>query len=292
MGLAIALVACSGRNISPQPGQPPPAWETEVQLETLSEDATPESSDLFTRSDRYAVVWIPAGESLRVHQPAGIAGSVVHHLSSDGTGIQLTKNRTMLGTSEWLEIQLPDGRTGWVNSWNLTEEVSGDLFCQDRRIIDLIAEFKQAISRLDDAALAKLSSPKHGLSFRHEWWNPEVTLEPESLIRIFASREKFDWGVQTGSRIRLEGSFRQVLLPRLESVFLFPAELACNQLKTGLTTMDLRWPSEYANLNFYSVYHPAPSPESGYDWRTWAIGFEYLEGIPYMAVMVHYWAEF
>jgi hypothetical protein len=51
------------------------------------------------------------------------------------------------------------------------------------------------------------------------------------------------------------------------------------------------WPSEYSNMNYISFHRAAPEPGSQLNWRTWALGIEYLDGQPYLALLVQYRGE-
>jgi hypothetical protein len=59
---------------------------------------------------------------------------------------------------------------------------------------------------------------------------------------------------------------------------------------TGSSSEASEWPRQYTNLNLLSFHRAAPSALS-LNWRTWAFGFEYVDGAPYVAVMVQYRGE-
>ncbi len=239
----------------------------------------------------YAVVWVPADQPLQARQPAGITSMAVDSLAADQRGIAVTGRSTLLGSSTWVEIFLPQGGTGWVNGWNLTEDVSGQSFCDDPRVADLVNRFIMAVQQRDGAQLAQLVSPKRGLIVRHDWWNPEVVLEAGEVKSVFQDPVDRVWGVNRDSEQAISGPFREIILPRLEEVFSVAPETACNGLGVGTTAQPAQWPSEYTNLNFLSFYRPAPAPGNALNWRTWALGVEFVEGQPYLAVVVQYRGE-
>ncbi|HLE03585.1 MAG TPA: hypothetical protein VI729_03105 [Anaerolineales bacterium] len=236
----------------------------------------------------YAVVWVEEG--LAVRQPAGITSSEVASLPADQRGIGVTGQSTLLGSSTWLEIFLPEGGTGWVNGYNLTEDVAPEPFCQDPRLVDLANRFILALESESGDQLAQLASPKRGLIIRHDWWNPEVVTEMGSLSHLFQEAAGLDWGINRDSGLSITGSFGEVILPQLLDVFSAPPAFGCNRLATGSTAEEVAWPSEYTNLNFISFHRAAPSPNS-LNWRTWALGIEYVAGSPYLAVLVQYRGE-
>lgn len=268
--------------LPPLPGTPEPT-ET-VPLPTATSPIGP------AMGYDYAVVWVPAGGSLPVRQPAGIAGAQVGALEPDQRGVRLTGNSTLLGSSTWVEIVTPEVR-GWVNSWNLTQDVSPADFCADGRVGSLLERFRQVLTSRDGGALLEIVSPQRGLVVRLGWWNPEVVIERERVPRLFVSSEEVDWGESEVAGVPVRGPFRDIVLPQLQDVFAGQAEVTCNSLRTGATERSPRWPAEYTNLNFYAFYRPDTLPGSRYNWRTWAVGVEYVEGVPYIAVLVLYRGE-
>jgi hypothetical protein len=238
----------------------------------------------------YAVVWVPAESNLPVQQPAGIPGLQVGVLPPDQRGISLTGNSTLLGSSLWVEILAPE-MAGWVNSWYLTEDVSPPDFCSDPQVTAVLSSFGEAILGRDGRALAALASPRRGLIIRHDWWNPEVIVPPQDVSGIYFNESVYDWGESDTPGSPVEGTFDQVVWPLLADVFGGESEVTCNSLRTGMTTGEVRWPGEYTNLNFYAFYRPAADPGSQLTWHTWAVGMEYVDGRPWVTVLVHYRAE-
>lgn len=236
----------------------------------------------------YAVVWLPSGEMMAVRQPAGSAGAQVGELASDQRGIQLTGSSTFLGSSTWVEIVAP-GVMGWINSWYLTEEVSPTDFCADPQVVEMLSRFVDAIARRDGPALAQVVSPRRGLILRYAWRAPEVAVSAESVASLFVSQQQYEWAESEGTQVR--GTFAEVIVPLLDDVLLQGPEVTCNSLRAGTTGAEVRWPSEYTNLNFQSYFRPDPQPGSLYNWRTWTVGIEYVGGRPYVAVLVMYRGE-
>ena len=290
LGLFAALSACRPAVIPVStPTSPPEQFtasaptsepEPEVQPTAASSGPTP-----------YAVAWVHDDDPLAVRQPAGITSMAVANLASDQRGLTVTGNSTVMGSSTWVEINLPGGGKGWINGWNLTEDVPGSLFCDDARVQDLVNQFIVAIQERDGDKLSSLISPKRGLIIRHDWWNPEVNIGFLSVPRLFLDPAQAAWGVNRDSEQSIDGTFREVILPQLDDVFLVGPELNCNALGAGSTAQDAIWPSEYSNMNYVSFYRAAPEPGSQLNWRTWALGIEYLDGEPYVALLVQYRGE-
>lgn len=240
---------------------------------------------------RFAVLWVPAGETLPIRQPAGISSSIVEEFSQDQRDISLTGKTSNMGSSVWVEVLRPSGSTGWVNGWNLTETVDAGEFCEDQRVIDLLNDFQASILNRDGEALRPLVGDQRGLVIRHDWWNPNVILESRFVPALYTSPNEIVWGIRAGSETNIEGAFREVILPQLEDVFSSSPEVRCNDLIAGSSGQLVRWPSELRNLNFYSFHRPAPEDGSNYDWRTWAVGVEYVDGRPYLAVLIQFRGE-
>jgi hypothetical protein len=257
---------------------------------------TPDSSELEatapeppeTVEESHAVVWIPVDEKLQVRKPAGISGSIVAELAYDQTGIQLTSKRTRLGSSTWVEIISPAGLTGWVQEWNLTEKVPADVFCADTRVVRMLESIGNAIRNADGNALAGVVHPKRGLTMRYEWWTPDVSIPAASIASVFTDSSVYNWGEMKGSGAVIEGSFDEIMRPFLDDVFSGTPQVSCNVLTAGTTSRVTIWPEEFSNINFYTFHRSAPEGGNKYDWRTWALGFEYVGGAPYLSLLIQY----
>lgn len=283
--VSFALAAC-GRSMVPlAPNGTQRAGN--ARQDTQTAEALPPVAE----PGNYMVVWAPADGLVPVREPAGTQGAVVDNLRRDQRGIRLTGRTTRLGSSNWVEILRPGGGTGWVNEWNLTSDVSSAEFCADGRVADLINRLRSAVAAKDEELLAGLISPRHGLVVRLDWWNPEVVYSPEVVPQLFRSPDVVDWGTEAGTGTPIRGPFPVVILPALQSGLGEAAtQVSCNVLASGETGRQPQWPGEYANLNFYSVY-TAASPVARFSWRTWAIGFEYVGGDPFIVVLVQYRGE-
>ncbi len=236
----------------------------------------------------HAVVWISLDEKLKVYNPAGIAGNLVDELPHDQGGIILTGNSTRLGSSLWVEITVMGGDPGWVNAWNLTENIDATTFCNDPQVMVRLQEFTDAIASEDGLLLAEGINPARGLVVRHDWWNPEVIIPQENIETLFEAYHEIDWGVLSGGDFQILGSFGDVLYPSLAETLQEDQNPVCNVLPSGTTSREAIWPGEYSSLNYYSFHVPAPEGGNQFDWQTWVIGFEYIGGVPYITVLLQY----
>jgi hypothetical protein len=278
VSLAILASACTRQVVPPadqadnQPTQPPPAA-------TLL--------GAFEQAEDFTVAWVPEGETLKVHNPAGIAGTVIGELAYDRSGIRLTGGSTSLGSSQWVEIETTDGIKGWVNEWNLTETVRSEAFCTDDRIPGVVEQVIRAINARDGVMLSDYVNPERGLIVRHDWWNPEVIFPYEQIPRLFEDQSDLDWGVISGGEFRIRGSFDELIRPLiLETVE--TGEQTCNDFPAGMTTRPAKWPGEYVSLHYKAFYRSAPESGNPFNWRTWAFTFEYIGGRPYLTVLVQF----
>lgn len=289
--LASLLAVSSGCTRSAVPLTLAPETSTPGPLSTAIPPTTTMGSLVINPTGAtYAVVWVLPGETLALRQPAGVAGAPVGSLPADARGVRLSGSSTYLGSSQWVEVASP-GATGWVNSWNLTEDVSPADFCTDARVTVLLQSFIHAVENRNGLALMDLLSARRGLIIRHDWWNPEVILPTSFIPEVFVTPTEWDWGVETSGEVPLHGTFPAVMLPLLDDVFGDDSEVTCNSLRAGTTAEPVQWPGEYTNLNFYAYYRPDRQPGTGFGWRTCAIGVEYIDGRPYVTVLVFYQGE-
>jgi hypothetical protein len=233
----------------------------------------------------HAVFGLAEGETLTVRQVAGVSGGDSGQVAFDQRGLTLTGNVTNLGSSAWVEINRPGGGTGWVRAIDLTQDVPPEAFCTDTRVLPLLEALRTSIAAGDAQGLQALASPRRGLTVRFDWWNPEVTYRPLDLLTLLASNASVDWGTQQAGGL-IAGSFKEIVLPRLNAIAVGDIQLGCNEILIGPALREARWPSEYTNLNYYALYRPAEATGSQYAWTTWLVGVEYVDNQPYVSHLV------
>jgi hypothetical protein len=266
----------------------PPNFETNPEATAVQATATAAATRQFNDPDPedLAVVWVAEDESLPLRASASIAAESVTELAYDQAFLQPTGLTTSLGSSTWQEVFTRSGEMGWVPSWNLTEQVEPELFCQDAAVNQLLANFRRSLEDQDDSLLQSLLSPKRGLIIRHDLSNPEVILPQNRMNGLFSDRRIYQWGTRFASQTLIQGSFREVVLPSLLEVLLSDPQLACNEIEVGPNSPDANWPGDYQNLNYISLYRPAGEGGNSFDWRTWVVVVEYVEAQPYIALLV------
>jgi hypothetical protein len=159
-------------------------------------------------------------------------------------------------------------------------------FCNDPRGPQLIKSLSNAIASKDGALLSALVSPTQGMDVMFYRDGNAVNYDVEHAKFVFETTFEADWGLSFGSGETTLGSFQDVVLPSLQTVFKPDAQLVCNQLKVGGATYVPEWPYPY--LDYYSVHFPGTDEFGGLNWETWGVGMEDVNGKLYVAALVHY----
>lgn len=159
-------------------------------------------------------------------------------------------------------------------------------FCDDPRGRELITSFSTAVASKDGPLLSSLVSPAIGMDVRYYRDGKVVNYDVEHAKFVFETTFQTDWGLSFGSGEPTLGSFQEIILPALQSVFTSNVVIVCNQLKVGGATYQPIWP--YPNMDYFSVHFPGTDQYGGLDWQTWAVGMDNVEGKPYLAALVHY----
>ncbi len=166
---------------------------------------------------------------------------------------------------------------------------TGISFCSDPAVQELIDSFKTALIKSDGEMLSKLVSPQHGMDVRAFRNGNVINYDPMHAQFLFVSTFQANWGNAPGSGQPVQGSFSNVVLPKLLLVFTQSYSLQCNQLQYGGATYTPVWP--YPGTNFYSAYYAGTSANGYLDWYTWALGIEYAGNTPYLFALVPFFWE-
>lgn len=264
----------------------PVASPTPSNLDPLT-TATPSAPPLL-----YAVAFVGAEGLLNMRAEPGMGSAIVQVLGPETVDLEPTGQRQDTDGMLWLEFRREEGSTGWVSALYLTEQVSSEYFCGDERVQSLLDRFVKAVNDQDGPELARLVSPAHGLTIHHNLWNPGVNFSSaDVLVNLFGSTFDYNWGLQESSGLEIIGPFKEHILPKLQDVTGQQHQRRCNillkDLATGPSAGMVAWPVEYAHLNYFALYRQAPLSQE-LDWRTWAVGIEYYEGRPYLAVLIQF----
>ena len=160
--------------------------------------------------------------------------------------------------------------------------ISHEAFCADTRIPGLIEQLRASMSQSNGDMFAALVSPSHGVNVRLWAYSSEVNLSPATARNIFSSTDSYNWGGGP-SGVPDVGSFKDLIQPKLVEVLNAPnKETYCDEL-TKVFPLAMPWP--YPNIRYYNLYKPSTTDIS-LDFRTWLIGFEYINNQPYLHSMV------
>ena len=234
-----------------------------------------------TLTGPYAVINVAPGDVLNIRAGAGVGQPVVGSFSSEAANVMRTGPTASADNATWVEVQRPDGGTGWVNAHYLTEHVSHNAFCADTRVQALLEQLKGSMNQSNGDMFAALVSPVHGVDVRLWAHSSPVNFNSATARTVFTSGESHNWG--GGSRGELDvGTFRDIIQPKTLEVFNAPdMETYCDTL-TKVFPISNPWP--YSNIRYYNLYKPGSSET--FDFRTWLIGFEYINNQPYLHSMV------
>lgn len=284
VSIAGLLLACqAGGMPSPTPTPAPPLQApTATPTAMLTPTSAPPLRPL-------AVVRVQPTDRLHVRAGPGPDQPILAELPPDATGLLPTGREQTVQGARWVEVRLPDGRIGWVNASFLTEEVSPQAFCADPQVQALIDRLEAAIRGRDGQALAALISPVHGLQLHVNRLSDAVRIRPEQAVTLFTDETPVRWGVHPASAMEIVGPFRQAVLPDLLDVIDRPHERHCGLLVPPVTYQPA-WPEAYRAFNFYSLHRPG-TPGNELDWRTWVVGIAYVDGQPYVAVLMQFFWE-
>ena len=273
---------------SPEPALNTPAPGDGAAIVPLATFTPLSQSEPSVVSDLYAVIHVPPDDVLNVRSGPGVENTGIGVLLPTQSGLTRTGKTSSVGDDTWVEIQNPGGGTGWVNADFLTEYVAPSAFCGDARVKSLLGNLETAVNTTDGELLRTLVSPVHGVDVVYIRLGTVANYSPEEAAWAFQSTYEVDWGIGYGSGEPVTGTFPNLVLPALQDVFKNET-LTCNEVKLGGASYVVEWPSEYTNLNFYSIHNPGNDPSyGGLDWRTWLAGIEYVDGQPYLFALLNY----
>jgi Bacterial SH3 domain. len=227
----------------------------------------------------YAVINLAPSDTLSIRSGAGLSYPVIGSFPADTVNIMRTANTTGADSTFWVEVQIPNGGLGWVDFRYLTEYVTHDAFCADGRIPVMIEQLKGSMNQSNGDMFAGLVSIKSGVDVRMWALQPPVNFNRTTASGVFTSTQSYDWGTADGQGgPSVQGTFAELIQPDLQAVFNAP-NLAthCDDL-TDVFNPSHAWPYG-PNLHYYNLYMPGTTT---FNFRTWLIGFEYLNGQPFL----------
>ncbi len=268
-----------------RPGIPPPT-RTPTPIPTSS--PTPTETPVPVFISPYAVIGIHPEGALNLYAAPGAENPIVGSFLADTRNIERGSAFVTVGSDRWVEARIPGGVTGWVRDASLTEYIAPERFVTDSRPIQRIEQLKQAMNNSDGNLFASLVSPKRGVQILYHgtWGSNPVIYTSESARQAFTSADVIDWGTEGASGINAVGTFAEKVQPKLQDVLNSAYELHPNDPNRASMYVE-PWPGGYQNFNYFAVLKPS-TPSIELDWRLWLAGFEYVDGVPYLTLLLHY----
>jgi hypothetical protein len=235
---------------------------------------------------QYAVILLPYNGILNVQAAPGAGSTVIGSFPPDATNVIRTGPSQQLDGTTWVEVQAPEGGTGWVDAAYLTEYVTSASFCSDSRIASLIEQLRQAMNQSNGSLLSPIVSPLHGMDVRMWSYQNPIHFSQLQSSGIFQDMTSYDWGAGPSGTADI-GTFTSLIQPKLLDVLnASNMQSACDT--PGWTGPVVNpWPWNYRNIHFYAINRPG-TPGIELDYRTWLVGFEYNNGQPFIFAMSHF----
>jgi hypothetical protein len=229
----------------------------------------------------YAVRMLTNEQALNIYAAPGSDQPIVGTFPANATNVMRTGPTTLLSGNPWAEVLRADGGTGWVEARYLSEYLSSAEFCADARPQQILAQLRQAMNTSNGDLFASLVSPAYGVDVRLWAYASPVNFDQTAARNVFTSTQVYNWG--SGPRGEPDmGTFKDIIQPKMLEVLNDPnLETYCDSL-TKVFPLGRPWP--YENVHFYHLYKPGTP--GLFDFRTWLIGFEYINHQPYLFAMV------
>lgn len=224
------------------------------------------------------VVLVYRNDVLNMRAEPRSGARIVARLPPNTTGLRLREGRR----GGWRQVEY-GGKVGWVASRFITEHVSPEAFAADPRPRALIAQLGTRVRAR--APLAPLVGDRglvlgwHGAMVR--------TVTRTDLDRLARSDEHVHWADAELDFPRDPMTFRDAYLgPFLDAYFDPGLTVRVNEFRHrghgGPET-----PQHFAGFRFLVAEDPGDFPCVGMDWWIAAVYFEYVDGVPRIAVLEH-----
>lgn len=180
------------------------------------------------------------------------------------------------GSLYWRSVLIAP--TGFIAN---TAPATHEAFCADTRIAPLIDQLKGSMNQSNGDMFSAIVNPTAGVDVRLWAYASPVNFNTTGAKNIFADTTSYTWGGGP-SGIPDVGTFKDIIQPKLLDVLNAPnMETYCDNL-TKVYPLATPWP--YPNMRYYNLYKPAST--AGFDFRTWLVGIEYVNGQPYISALV------
>jgi hypothetical protein len=208
-----------------------------------------------------------------------VDGEVVGEIAPSADALQGTGRVERVHGTTWVELHHA-GNRGWADARFLSRRVDGGSFCADRDVNDLLVDLELAIRERSEERLFGDISPAHGLYVQYSRTEAPVHLSDREAASRMMSDEEMTWGTGV-SGYPIVGSASDLVFSEMGPA-LRTGQHHCNELVGGSAPYDVELPGGFQNVNFYALHNPG---QHEYDWVTWIVGVEYVEGVPYVLSM-------
>jgi photosystem II stability/assembly factor-like uncharacterized protein len=234
----------------------------------------------------FGVVMVNQNDRLNIRSGAGVTYPVIATFTHDQHDITRTGLTSTVDGNVWYQVYRPDGGIGWSHSFYLSEYKAPEFFAADSRVNAKIDQLKEALKNSDGAKFSALVSPRHGVDVvLHHYSGKLKNYSSATAKNAFTSTESINWGAGARGQDDI-GTFAAMIQPKMIEVFNANYELHAND-PIGADMYMNPWLPAYVNFNFYSVWKPG-TVGVDLDWREWLIGWEYVNGEPYLVAMIHF----
>ena len=223
----------------------------------------------------------PAADVLNVRDEPSASGSIVGTLAPGSAAIRITGDAVRSGSSDWVPITTDDGLSGFVNRRFLVRDISSADFCADAAPVAAFAQFISALADGNDLVMGDLIDEGRGVWYSLDGGPP---FEPvRDGLAPFAAPAR-DWYVQDGTGDVINGTYGDVVAPRLLDALGGGGTVTCNEYEVGGSAgfTSLLRGHEYAN---YLAIH-SPPIDNDFDWVTAVVGLDLDENQRWVVVSV------
>ncbi len=165
-------------------------------------------------------------------------------------------------------------------------------FCEDPQVMEFVDNFIWGVEAESGQLIGTMVTESKGLNVRLEWWNTTVHFSKAQIEQIYTEDTSHDWGIADGSGEPVQGTFMDVVQPKLRDVIDGEYVIRCDTLDFGVASGPsaglVEWPEDIPARHYMVIYRPAPADQD-MDWRSWVLGFEIKpDGFPYLTYLIQY----
>ncbi len=109
-------------------------------------------------------------------------------------------------------------------------------FCEDPQVMEFVENFIWGVEAESGQLIGTMVTESKGLNVRLEWWNTTVHFSKEQIEQIYKEDTSYDWGIADGSGAPVQGTFMEVVQPKLLDVVEGEYVISCDTLEPGVAS--------------------------------------------------------